>query len=218
MNNYNINGALQILKLAWTILAFGSINVSADNLQNMTSIDINIVKNSADVIIISKLEQIHPPYEVLGISYYKIIPEDILAGSLPENSLVVVETNIDTWKGSPPMVEPAFSYLLFLKQIELSEDVLPPNYSGFELVGNWKGIISIDNNAAEQRAIQSIERQYNISINNHKMAFINALKYSLKRVKSDNEMALEALPDDAAYLYKKMGMHLSTSNKYEVAQ
>ena len=217
MSNYNLNVMLLTFKLALTFLVFGSAHVSADNLHNMTSIDINAVKNAADVILISKLEQMPPPYEVLGINYYRIIPEDILSGSLPENSLVVVETNIDTWKGKPPMIESAFRYLLFLKKIEISEDKLPLDYIGFELVGNWKGILSIDDNAAEQRAIQSIERQYSISLNQHKIAFIDALKFSLQTVNSDNEMAVEAMPGDATYFYKKMGMDLSTSNKSEMA-
>lgn len=176
----------------------------ARDVDSPISLDINWLKSQADVILVGNLESVPPPYEVLGRIFYKIEPRGVLKGSLPTESRLLVRTDVDSYEGSTPSVERSVSYMLFLKQIKLEDKAAPTNLTYYCLVGNWKGIVSLDKNASERRAVDNIAKRYGVNIQEMAEEFKEAMQYSLKQQDEDTGRAKENLTPGALVVYKSM--------------
>lgn len=165
MSNGIIN--LLIMLVVFVLLGVPSevIFAKGGGKSSMISLDLNIEKEKADVILTARLIPAPLPYEVLGKKFYQIVPDDIINGILAENSFLVVITNVLSSEGKPAEIETDVSYMLLLRKIDLSLEGLPDELTAYSLVGNWKGIISLDKNAVERRAVRKIEKQYGIPLN-----------------------------------------------------
>ena len=126
-------------------------------LDNVISVDLNLIKKKADVIMIGKLVAEPLPYEVFTKDFYRIKSDGVIKGKLDKNSLLIVITQVDSSEGSSAKVELNKRYMLFLQKIDLSSEGLPEKFAAYCLVGNWKGIISLDKTATERRSIRRIE-------------------------------------------------------------
>ena len=159
-------------------------------MNNVVSLDINSVKNQADIILIGNLEIVVQPNEVIGKKrfyengilgniFYEIKAIEVLKGHLPAKSFLLVRTNVNSSEGKAPSVE-SLPYLLFLHKVELDKDAVLQDLVFYGLVGNWKGIISLDGTALECRAVDRIVKQYGINIRERQEDFKAAMRYSLK--------------------------------------
>lgn len=135
------------------------------------------VEKSAEVVLIAKIDIVKAPYDVLGKEFYTMKPVKLLKGEITENDLLVIITNIDSTEGIPPSIESKFSYMLFLKQVVNKNDYAKTGLKYYKLVGNWKGIISLDRGASERRSVEAIRRQYGIDVQAAVLDFIDAIKY-----------------------------------------
>ena len=182
---------------------------SAGRLHSMTFLDLNVAKENADVIVVSMLDHMPVPYEVLGKNFYRIRPDDVLKGSLATNSLLVIETNVDSSEGKPAMVEPAFRYMLFLQKINLGREGLPRKFVAYRLIGNWKGIVSLDKKAAERRAIRKIQQHYEVLIDDMSQEFVDAVRFSVGDYGSKRGRGRDELSDSAATVYNALNLKQS---------
>lgn len=177
------------------ILSLLSVSGVAGQMNNNPFIlDINSVKDNADLVLVGSLELIYPPFEILGKDFYKIHSNEILKGKLFVNSLIVITRNVSSYEGIAPTVEPDSKYMLFLKRTELKENV--SKLVLYQLTGNWKGIISADSKASEKRAVQNILKHYGINIHKDMPNFIKAIRYSLNK-----ESEKKSADTDFSYIF-----------------
>lgn len=158
---------------------------------SILAMNLSAIKSQADLILIGNLEVIGQPNEMIdkktlyeslirGKQFYKINAVEILKGNLPKKCLLFVRRNVDSSEGSPPSVEAQIPYMLFLHEVKLDDENLSKDLVCYKLVGNWKGIISLDGTASERRSIDRIAKQYGININERPEDFKEAIRYSLK--------------------------------------
>ena len=173
---------------------------------NVVDLNINTAIESADVILVGSLQPTASPYEVLGKNFYKIKPETILKGNFATNSLLFIVTNIDSSEGSPAKVEAGLPYMLFLQQVDITSEGFPKELVAYHLVRNWKGIISLDEKASEQRAIRNIKKKSGIWIPNLSREFIEAVKFSTGNSMEKGERDKMPISDGAVNVYRAMKM------------
>ncbi len=169
------------------------LNGATGQMNGPIFLDINAIKDQADVVLVGTLKSVSPPFEVLGKNFYEINPQEVLKGKLIKEGLLVIVTNIDSIEGSTPIIEPDFRYMLFLQQTKLEEKKAPSNIVFYKLVGNWKGIISLNKEASERRAVQNILKNYKINIYDMVPEFIMAMGYSLN--------------EQARFIYETLGLN-----------
>ena len=182
----------------------GNCAGAGDVRDNMVNFNINTIKNRADVILIGKLESIPPPFETLRWDFYKISTSKTLKGPIVTNGLIVVESNVDSSEGSPPEIEQRPTYMLFLQDASKMPGLPARGFAYYRLVGNWKGILSLDKNAQEYRAVRNIENNYGIKVNDVAPDFIEALEYSLKDRPSEVQTNAVPLSKGAATVFEKL--------------
>ena len=102
-----------------------------------------------------------------------------MKGNLPAQRLLVVDVNVLSSEGRLPSIE-LLPYMLFLRKVELDKNAVLQNLVFYRLVGNWKGIISLDRTALECRAVDRIAKQYGINIHERLEDFKEAMRDSLK--------------------------------------
>lgn len=181
---------VSFLLVAYSCLCGPTLYGGTREMNNVVSLDMKSVKNQADLVLFGNLEIVAQPNEVigkkrfyengiLGNTFYKINAVEILKGHLPANSFLIVRTNVNSSEGKAPSVE-SLPYLLFLQKVELDKDAALQNLVFYRLVGNWKGIISLDRTASECRAVDRIAKQYGINIRERLEDFKEAMRYSLK--------------------------------------
>ena len=165
-----------LLGAAFIGATIGVVPIKGEGLGDMLSLDLNLVKKQADVIVTARLIPVPPPYEVLGKDFFRIMPDDAIAGSLVTNSLLVVKKNVLSSEGTATEVQTNVLYMLFLQKNDLSLEGLPDTFVAYSLVGNWKGIVSLNKHAVEQRAVCRLESQYGIRIDDVPKEFVEAMK------------------------------------------
>ncbi len=176
MNKETKKLVIILLGVAFMGAAVGVVPAKGEGKGNMVSLDLNLIKEQADVIVTAHLVPVLPPYEVLGKDFFRIMSDDVIDGSLTTNSLLAVITNVDSSEGKAAEIETNVLYMLFLQEVDLSEEGLPDGLIAYSLVGNWKGIVSLDKNAMEQRAVRRLERQHGIRIYDVSQEFVEAVK------------------------------------------
>jgi hypothetical protein len=177
------------------------LNGSAGQMESPIFLNINNIKEHADLVLIGNLEPVAPPYEVLGKDFYKMSPREVLKGEVTENSLLVVITNVDSSEGRSPIIEPELTYMLFLQRMTLEDQAAPSGLVFSRLVGNWKGIISLDRKASETRSVNAIKKQYGIEIQASVADFIAAMRCSLSRLTKID------LSSEAIKIYQSLGLN-----------
>ncbi|MCX5753122.1 MAG: hypothetical protein NTW97_05685, partial [Candidatus Krumholzibacteria bacterium] len=158
----------------------------------------------ADVVLVGKLDSIPIPYEVLGKDFYAIKPDSVLNGFVGEGSVLVIEWNKASWEGSPALVQPSFSYMLFLRRIDLHSEGLPKELTAYCLVRNWKGIISLSKNASERRAVRHIQRNYGIWVDDVVQEFVEAVRFSVSNYANDEDLKEVQLSKGATKIYNAL--------------
>ena len=176
MNKERARLAFKLLVTVFIGATIGAMSAKGEWERDMISLDLNRVKERADVIVTARLVPVAPPYEVLGKDFFRIVPHDVIDGGLATNSLLVIITNVDSSEGKAAEVETNVLYMLFLQRVDLSSEGLPNGVVAYTLVGNWRGIVALDKNAIERRAVRKLEHQYGIKMDDVSQYFVEAVK------------------------------------------
>lgn len=139
MNIYALpNKSLGLVVLFLIIVGsclFGiTLYAGGGEMNSVVAINLNAIKDQADLILIGSLEIVDQPNEVigekrfyengiLGNKFYQIKAVEILKGHLPPKCFLIVRTNVSSSEGKSPSVE-SLQYLLFLQKVELNEDAV----------------------------------------------------------------------------------------------
>lgn len=207
MNRETKKLMIVLLGVAFIGSAVGVVPAKGERKGDMVSLNLNLIRQQADTIVTAYLVYVPPPYEVLGKDFYRIMPDDAIDGSLATNSLLAIITNVDSWEGRAAEIETNVLYMLFLNEVDLSLDGLPEGLIAYSLVGNWKGIVSLDKNAVEQRAVRRLEYRYGIKVNDVSQEFVDAVKAAVKRPEDAPDKAIRKgrkLSDGAMKIYSAL--------------
>ena len=102
-------------------------------------------------------------------------------------------------------------YMLFLQKADLAAEGFPDTLVAHRLVGNWKGIFSLDPNAVETRAVYGIERQHGVKIHDARQEFVEAMKASFYVAgddKKQDDPEPENLSEHAQAVYDALELHM----------
>lgn len=183
MNNDRANLLAMLLAASFIGATVGVMPSKGEWERDVTSLDLNLVKECADVIVTARLVPVTPPYEVLGKDFFRIAPNDVLDGCLETNSMLVITINIDSSEGKAAEVEPNLLYLLFLQRVDLSAEGLSDGIIAYTLVDNWKGIVALNKRAVERRSVDRLEIQYGLNMDDISQYLVEALKVVIKKSK-----------------------------------
>ena len=186
---------------------------------DIQNIDLISQMGEADVIVIGKLTLISLEDFVASRSLFmstrylchKMIVEEVLKGPIPEKSYFAWEPAVYSSYGFSPMIED-FSYLMFLKRVSGSDGAnSSPVNDGVlyrlvgEPVGNWHGIVALNQEATEQRAVKSIARFYGVNVQERWAGFLEALRYFLRKPKDGMRQPKRDLSSGAFEVYQALG-------------
>jgi len=197
------------LLIAYGCLCGPTLYGGTREMNNVVSLDINSVKNQADLVLIGNLELITQLDEVMKknrfygkemtLKFYRIKAVEILKGNLPAKCFLVVRTNVLSSEGKNPSIE-SLPYLLFLQEVKIDDESFLEGLVFYRLVGNWKGIISLDRTALECRAVDRVAKQYGVNIRERPEDFKEAMRYSLKE--QETKVPKKDLHSGAFAVYK----------------
>ena len=179
IQNKAIKSVVPFLLIAGSLFGL-PLYAGGEEMNSVVAMNLNTVKNQADLILAGNLELAAPPYNVLGKDFYKIKALEVLKGRMSTNCFLVVWRRLLSSEGSAPSIEAQLPYMLFLQEVKLDDKFVPQDSVYYRLVGNWKGIISLDRTALECRAVDRIAKQYGINIRERQEDFKEAMRYSLK--------------------------------------
>jgi len=170
--------------------------------------NIDDLMENSDVVLIGELASVPVPYEVLGKDFYRIIPDNVIIGSIEANSYLFIIYNVFSSYGRTPIIERSIRYMLFLKKQDLSTEGMPAGCSTYSLVESWKGSIPLDKAAEEKRGVTFIERYRDVRVLDSPDEFVEAIKEvaRIRKCKLNNESAQmdPSLSEGAKEIYKKL--------------
>ncbi len=230
LTNYNA-GQNTSLKLIVLFVAYGCVfwqcvYAGDKEPRSVMTMNLNAMEEKADLILIGNPEIITQPdaligkkrfYEngIRGETFYRIKGIEVLKGSLPAKSFLIVRKNVLSSEGRPPEIE-ALPYLLFLQKVDLDKDTNFQNLAFYRLVDNWKGIIPIDETAVEQRSVDRIAKQYGINVHKRLEDFKEAIRYSLKEQKT--KAPKKDIAPGAFAIYEELKLNEAVSTNRSLSQ
>jgi hypothetical protein len=131
---------------------------------------------NAELIVVCKLTRIDPPDEMSPKDYYRIEPKEAIKGKVPQGAVVSIHAGRDSTEGTAPAIEPDLEYLLFLTPEPKKQKF--PEYS---IMGVWRGLVSLDKLAQEQRSTEGLGAMLRIDIHAKRASFMATVKKAADR-------------------------------------
>jgi hypothetical protein len=148
------------------------------------------VIDKSDVVVVAKIKKVGAPYEVLGRWFYKIEVQETIKGKLDTDHFLEIIYNRDSSWGRAPDPESDMLFLFCLKATHPDGDA-PKNYTYYQLIDYWKGIVSFNKTSQEQRAVNELIKTYGIDVRKMPLSFIESVRFFLdKNVKKEAENAI----------------------------